>query len=477
MTNNLEYPSATHQSHGAETVLHRVVQGTASVTGDAFFPALVASLAMALDVRNCAVSELLEDGQLRTLGFFRDGQMQPNITYDPVTGPCGNVLTDNEYYCPDGIQDLFPNHPVLLALEANSYIGICLQNADGKILGNLIVVDRQAIFDSQLHRSILKFFAARATAELERQRAIVDLQKLNEELESRVEHRTVVLQEALQNLLQAQAQLIQSEKMSSLGQLIAGIAHEINNPNTFIAGNVSHVANYTNQLLELVKQYEQAVPNPSPSLQQAIEDCDLDFVQQDLPRIVRSMQAGSDRIQELVRSFRNFSRLGESDKKVADLHEGINSTLILLSYRLKSSTKRPEIEVVKHYGNLPKIECYPGRLNQVFMNILTNAIEALDGSSDPCIQIHTDVVEHSIIVRIVDNGSGIEPALQKQMFEPFFTTKPVGKNIGLGLTMSYQIVVVQHHGKLHYQSSEANGTEFTIEIPIQAETALGLIES
>ena len=183
MTNNLEYPSATHQSHGAETVLHRVVQGTASVTGDAFFPALVASLAMALDVRNCAVSELLEDGQLRTLGLFRDGQMQPNITYDPVTGPCGNVLTDNEYYCPDGIQDLFPNHPVLLALEANSYIGICLQNADGKILGNLIVVDSLAIIDSQQLRRILKFFAARATAELERQRAIVDLQKLNEELE------------------------------------------------------------------------------------------------------------------------------------------------------------------------------------------------------------------------------------------------------------------------------------------------------
>ena len=311
----------------------------------------------------------------------------------------------------------------------------------------------------------------------QRQAAEMMLQQLNNELETRVKDRTAELHQALDDLNSAQVTLVQQEKLSTLGELMAGVAHEINNPNTFISGNISHVSNYTHQLLDLVRRYEQAVPNPSPSLQQAIADCDLDFVQQDLPRIVRSMQLGSDRIQELVRSFRNFSRLGESDKKVADLHEGINSTLVLLSYRLKSSTKRPEIEVVKHYGTLPKIECYPGRLNQVFMNILTNAIEALDGSSDPCIQIHTDVVEHSIVIRVVDNGSGIEPALQKQIFEPFFTTKPVGKNIGLGLTMGYQIVVVQHHGKLHYQSSEANGTEFTIEIPIQAETAVGLIES
>jgi signal transduction histidine kinase len=235
------------------------------------------------------------------------------------------------------------------------------------------------------------------------------------------------------------------------------------------------VSNYANQLLGLVRQYQQAVPNPSSEIQQALMACDLEFLRQDLPRLLGSMQTGSDRIQELVNSFRNFARLGESEKKVVDLHEGINSTLVLLSHRLRSSTRRAEIQVIKHYGTLPKIECYPRQLNQVFMNILTNAIDALDDLADdlnrePCIQIRTAVTDRSITVRIVDNGKGIKPELQPRLFEPFFTTKSVGKGVGLGLATSYQIVVVQHRGKLHYHSTEANGTEFTIELP------LGLIE-
>ena len=477
MTHNSSQSSVTRLNSPAEVVLHKVVQSTAAATGRSFFTALVESLASTLGVRNCAVSELLENGQLQTLGFFCDNQLLQNICYDPIGGPCGEVLIADEYFCPREIQTLFPNHPVLSALEADSYVGVCLKNTNGDILGNLIVIDSYPILDHQLYESILKIFAARAAAELERQRAMIELERLNDELEQRVEQRTAALQETLRELKRTQAHLIQNEKMSSLGQLIAGIAHEINNPNTFIVGNVSHISNYTYHLLELIRQYQQVVRDPSPEIQQALVACDLDFVQQDLPRLLGSMQTGSDRIQELVNSFRNFARLGESPKKIADLHEGIDSTLILLSYRLRSSARRSEIEVIKHYGNLPKVECAPGQLNQVFMNILTNAIDAIDDQaahlqSEPCIQIHTEVVDHSIVIRITDNGKGIKPDLQKHLFEPFFTTKSIGKGTGLGLATSYQIVVDQHQGNLSCRSIETEGTEFTIEIPIPAETVV-----
>ncbi|MEM7063847.1 MAG: ATP-binding protein [Cyanobacteria bacterium P01_B01_bin.77] len=483
MTGNLTPPSIAQSNRSLETVIQRVVQGTALVTGEAFFSALVENLALALSVRNCAVSKVLEDGQLQTLGFFRDGQLQENIAYSPISGPCGIVLTEEEeYYCPDGIQELFPNHPVLSTLEANSYVGVCLKTVDGKILGNLLVIDSHSILDSQLYKSILRIFAARAAAELERQETTLKLQQLNEDLELRVQHRTAELQATLQRLLQAQTQLVQSEKMSSLGQLIAGIAHEINNPNTLIVGNVSHVAHYTHQLLELIGCYQKVVPDPTPEIQQAIVACDLDFIRQDLPHLLGSMQTGSERIQELVCSFRNFSRLGESEKKVADLHEGLNSALVLLSHRLRPSTRRSEIQVIKRYGALPKIECCPRQLNQVFMNLLTNAIDAIDEcvskqSVDPLIQIYTAVVNRTIIIRVADNGVGIKQDLQKHLFEPFFTTKSNSAGTGLGLAISYQIIVTQHQGKLHCQSTEAKGTEFTIEIPIPLESTVGLVDT
>lgn len=219
MTGNLTPPSAAQSKHSLEVMIQRVVQGTASVTGDAFFSALVENLALALDVRNCAVSKLLENGQLQTLGLFCDGQLQSSITYSPISGPCGIVLTEEEYYCPDGIQDIFPNHPVLSALDANSYVGVCLKTVDGKILGNLLVIDSHSILESQLYKSILKIFAARAAAELERQQTTLELQQLNEELELRVERRTAELQAVLQNLLKTQAQQEQSLRLKYLSHL------------------------------------------------------------------------------------------------------------------------------------------------------------------------------------------------------------------------------------------------------------------
>ena len=471
MTNHLSQNASLQQSRSAEAVLQEVVQGTASVTGEAFFSCLVQHLASALDVRNCFVAELLEDGQLRTLGFFRDGHLETNTTYSPASGPCGTVLAQNAYYCPYGVQELFPDKPTLSDLEADSYVGVCLQNAEGRVLGNLVVIDNKPILDRQLHESILKIFAARATAELERQRATLALQRLNEELELRIAKRTEALQETLHNLKQTQAQLVQSEKMSSLGQLMAGIAHEVNNPINFITGNLSHVSDYTNNLLQLVNYYQQVSPSPSPEIQQAIASCDLDFIIQDLPRLLNSMKTGSDRIQELVLSFRNFSRLGEATQKRSNLHEGINSTLVLLSHRLKASAQRPEIQISKHYSNLPDVECYPGQLNQVFMNVLINAIDVLDEltdpqSSTPCIQILTSVVNDFVEIHIVDNGPGMTADVQQRMFEPFFTTKALGRGTGLGLAISYQIVVDQHRGKLCCRSTPTKGTTVTIAIPI-----------
>ncbi|MEM9003794.1 MAG: ATP-binding protein [Cyanobacteria bacterium P01_F01_bin.86] len=473
MANSFPQNKSFTQNRSVEAVLHKVVQGTVSVTGEAFFPALVQNLASALGVRNCFVTELLPDNQLRTLAFVHDGKLEPNITYNPFSGPCGAVLEENTYYCPYGIQELFADHPILSALEADSYVGVCLQNGESKVLGNLVIIDSKPVLEHQLHESILKIFAARAAAELERQWAIIALQKLNEDLEVRVEQRTGDLQDTLKDLKHTQAQLVQSEKMSSLGQLVAGISHEINNPINFIAANLDYVTDYTNDLLQLVGKYQEVLPSPPPKIQKAIKACDLDFVIEDLHRILASMKTGSDRIQELVLSFRNFSRLGQVGKKSVDLHEGINNTLVLLSHRFKSSTKRPEIQVIKHFGLLPKVECCPEQLNQVFMNILTNAIDALDTDSDnqptePCIQVYTAAVDNFVEIRIANNGPTIEADIQQRMFEPFFTTKVVGEGIGLGLAISYQVVVEQHQGKLQCKSTPEEGTEFTIAVPIEA---------
>jgi len=283
------------------------------------------------------------------------------------------------------------------------------------------------------------------------------------------------LQKTLHELQTTQAQLVQTEKMSSLGQLIAGIAHEINNPINFIYGNLQPASQYAEDLLGLIQLYQCHYPNPVSQIQTEVEDIDLEFLAEDLPKLLKSMKMGADRIRQIILSLRNFSRLDEAEMKPVDIHEGIDSTLLILHSRLKERANHKGIEVIKDYGKLPLIECYAGQLNQVFMNILSNAIDALDEHVSDSIQttnrslhirISTKMLNsNEVAIHISDNGPGIPSSIQERLFEPFFTTKPAGKGTGLGLAISHQIVVEKHHGKLKCTSQLGQGTEFVIHIP------------
>jgi PAS domain S-box-containing protein len=287
--------------------------------------------------------------------------------------------------------------------------------------------------------------------------------------EELLKHKATQLEITLWELKQTQAQLIQSEKMSALGQLVAGVAHEINNPVNFIYGNLIYASDYIGDLLDLCKSYQQEYPDPSASLVSQMEEIDYKYIVTDLPLMLSSMKVGTDRIREIVLSLRSFSRLDEADMKAVNIHEGLDSTLLILKSRLKTKAGL-EIKVIKNYGDLPQVECYPGQLNQVFMNILSNAIDALETKLgiQPMIEIRTELKEQRVLIAIADNGIGIPEAIQKQIFDPFFTTKPVGQGTGLGLLISYQIVVHKHKGSLNFTSLYGE-TEFWIEIPLVQE--------
>ncbi|MBD2040619.1 GAF domain-containing protein [Microcoleus sp. FACHB-672] len=283
---------------------------------------------------------------------------------------------------------------------------------------------------------------------------------------------TQELQQTLHELQQTQSQLIQSEKMSSLGQLVAGVAHEINNPVNFIYGNLSHAHNYTQQLLQLLELYQQGNQNV---IEAYAEEIELEFLIEDLPKLLSSMHLGVDRIRQIVLSLRNFSRVDQAQMKPVDIHEGIDSTLLILQHRLKTPAGKTGIQLIKEYGELPQVECYAGQLNQVFMNILSNALDALEEQENPgVITISTEVsepYEGGVTIRIRDNGPGMTEAVKSKLFDPFYTTKPVGKGTGLGLSISYEIVVDKHRGVLRCFSQPGEGTEFVIEIPVTQSAA------
>lgn len=306
-----------------------------------------------------------------------------------------------------------------------------------------------------------------------------ELENLTHNLEERVSVQTAELSKSLKQLQQAQAKLIQAEKMSSLGQLVAGIAHEINNPMNFLHGNLLHIQNHSSTLLDLINLYEDYFPNPPAAFLTAAEKMEIGFLREDLPKILSSMKLGSDRIQQIIFSLKNFSRIDEFPYKTVNLHEGIESTLLILQYRLKAKQRKPAIEVIRNYDELPPVECYPGQINQVFMNILSNAIDAIEESQakqDPetleqnpgkiTISTRAEITDW-VTVEFSDSGSGIPPEVQSRIFDPFFTTKEVGKGTGMGLSISYQIVVDLHHGNIACQSSLGQGTKFTIRLPLQ----------
>lgn len=344
----------------------------------------------------------------------------------------------------------------------------------------LSVAIQQAALYEQLAAELIERKAAEAA--LRESETALKMQKLQ-------------LEQTLDELKQTQLQLIQTEKMSSLGQLVAGVAHEINNPVTFIAGNISHAAIYANDLLQLIRLYAQNYPEPVAEIENLIETIDFEFLTEDFPKLLKSMDIGASRIRQIVLSLKNFSRLDESDRKPVDIHEGIENTLLILQHRFKPEAAN--IQLIKEYGKLPLVECYPGQLNQVFMNILNNAIDALEHCDNKpswvgskslldnikptprLIKISTEFIDNStqpnaessqnlqsVVIRIADNGSGIPREVIERIFDPFFTTKPVGDGTGLGLSISYQIVVEKHGGNLQCVSQPGLGTEFVVEIPL-----------
>ena len=305
-----------------------------------------------------------------------------------------------------------------------------------------------------------------------RARALAEKQEqLNKQLrqsETLQRQKNEELQAALHKLKEVQLQLIQAEKMSSLGQLVAGIAHEVNNPVNFIHGNLNHVSSYVQDLLNLVELFQQNYPTPVEPVQTCIDDIDLEFLQADIAKVLASMKMGTERIGEIVLSLRNFSRLDEGALKRVNIYEGIDSTLIILQHRLKATPNLPRVELIRDYAELPDIDCYPGLLNQVFMNIFANALDALVIATEkPVITIRTSLIDNDWVeIAIADNGPGIPEETKARIFDPFFTTKPIGKGTGMGLSISYKIIVEQHSGKLDCFSDQGQGTEFVIRIPI-----------
>jgi two-component system, NtrC family, sensor kinase len=321
-----------------------------------------------------------------------------------------------------------------------------------------------------LYRSLVHENSRRLGLEIELRRSQIHLEQQTQELEETL------------NKLQQTPELLQAEKMSSLGRLVAGIAHEINNPASFIHGNIGHIAEHAQALLAVISAYQQHYPTHNAEIAALMQKYDLEFVRDDLPKILSSMRTGTTRIRQLILSLRNFAHLDESTLKSVDLHEGIDSTLLMLQYRLKAISGRPDIQLIKNYGNLPKVECYPGHMNQVFMNILSNAIDALealvDNNNSPMLklEIHTRLLNQNWLqIKIQDNGIGMNDLVKAKVFEPLFSTKPVGSGTGLGLATSYQIIVEKHRGHLKCFSSPTQGTEFIIEIPTSVSQAQALV--
>ncbi|MEO1402105.1 MAG: PAS domain-containing protein [Cyanobacteria bacterium J06635_1] len=386
------------------------------------------------------------------VGQFKIGliaqEQKPHLTNDLLNDP---RVGDKAWAAREGIV-AFAGHPLI---------------ADGKLLGVIAMFSRSPLSDLTLRA--FEVAASEIALGIKRYQAESALQQS----ESALRQKAQQLESTLDKLYKTQTQLVQQEKMSSLGQLVAGVAHEINNPVNFIYGNLNHAQNYTQDVLKLIQLYQRHYPEPAADITDTLEEIDIEFLITDWPQLMGSMRLGAERIQKIVKSLRNFSRMDESDYKAVNIHEGIDSTLMILQSRIKARPNRCAIQVDLNYGSLPEVECYVGQLNQVFMNILSNAIDALDEQLEqipehqPAITISTEAHADSICIKIMDNGPGIVETDRERLFNPFFTTKPVGKGTGLGLSISYQVITERHQGRLQCRSKLGEGTTFLIEIPIR----------
>jgi signal transduction histidine kinase len=402
------------------------------------------------------------------------------------------VQPDTLLVVPNALEDeRFATNPLVTSdPHIRFYAGAPLVTPDGFALGTLCVIDRVPRQLNLEQRKALEALSRQVITQLELRINLTRVERTTTKLKGvvRALHRSnQYLNQTLLKLKHTQAQLIQTEKMSSLGQLVAGVAHEINNPITFIQGNLPYVQRYIQDLLGLLSLYQQHHPQPNGQIQRQAEAIDLNFLVEDLPKVLSSIEVGTTRIRQLVLSLQNFSRKNRGNKERVDIHKGIDDTLLILQHRLKARGEQPGIRVVKEYGNLPSVECHAGPINQVFMNILTNAIDALEQATQErstmgteqhpnTITIRTEFLKRtekgegaSIVIGIADNGLGIPKAILGRIFDPFVTTKPVGKGTGLGLSISYQIVVEKHGGTLKCFSQPGKGTVFWIEIPLSGE--------
>ncbi|MFE4106093.1 PAS domain-containing sensor histidine kinase [Almyronema epifaneia] len=413
----------------------------------------------------------LDGGHSRIpVGQFKIGliaaERRPHLTNDVLSDP---HVSDKAWAKRTGMV-AFAGYPLIV---------------EDELLGVVAVFAQHPLSNSVLE--ILSFIVTELALGIKRKQAERSLVQS----EARFRQQTQELEQTVLELQRTQMQLIQSEKMSSLGELVAGLAHEINNPVSFIFGNLVHAKGYAHDLLRLVQLYQTHYPNPAAAIQQEIATIELDFLVQDLPKLLSSMEIGAKRIQQIVQSLRIFSRMDEAEVKTVDIHEGIDSTLMILQNRLREQAHRCAIEVIKRYDALPTVECYPGQLNQVFMNLLSNAIDALEEawqqsqsaaaqavSYRPTIEICTELTrDQYVVIDVIDNGAGISETVQQRIFNPFFTTKSVGKGTGMGLSISYQIITEKHGGSLTCASTLGKGTRFSIQIPLSQTVSYPLKSS
>ncbi|MCF4967265.1 trifunctional serine/threonine-protein kinase/ATP-binding protein/sensor histidine kinase [Nostoc sp. CMAA1605] len=505
-TKTSETVISSHTSVSEMLDLGSVIKASQLLSGEIELEQLLSTL-MAVVMENAGAS--------KAVLMLSESETDFQVTSVSSSAESGNILTDFPSINLEDSQDIpltlinyvkrtkeifVSDHAKTVAfLAGDRYIQnqrpqslVCIPIINqGKLLGMMYLENNLSIGAFTRDRiEVLKLITTQAAISLENAILYENLATANQRLEEQnhtleqkvaqrtqeLEEKNQYLQQTLLELQRTQTQLVQSEKMSSLGQMVAGIAHEINNPINFIHGNINHAHDYVQDLLDLVDIYQQEYPQPSDVIAEKSQEIDINFLVQDLPKVLESMKIGSSRIRNIVIGLRNFSRLDESEMKPVDIHEGIESTLMILQHRLKEKSDAPEILVTKDYTQLPLVNCYAGQLNQVFMNIISNAIDALEDSRLPVtekvenlqINIKTELLaSNTVRVSITDNGSGMTETTKQKIFDPFFTTKPIGSGTGLGLSISYQVVVEKHKGQLTCNSILGQGTEFLIDIPIQ----------